>query len=108
MTRSEERRVGKECRYRRDWSSDVCSSDLIQLASSQTSSAFPVLRILYPYNKPHLSLSMVNSNDLMVQGLLMHPANLVYKLQEAHHYYTCRLIALLSQYQRRNNHSLNF
>src|ERR1035437_7539909 len=26
--RSEERRVGKECRYRRDWSSDVCSSDL--------------------------------------------------------------------------------
>src|SRR5699024_3062569 len=30
-TRSEERRVGKECRYtrsKRDWSSDVCSSDL--------------------------------------------------------------------------------
>src|ERR1035437_5615339 len=27
--RSEERRVGKECRSRRDWSSDVCSSDLI-------------------------------------------------------------------------------
>src|ERR1035437_9641563 len=27
-TRSEERRVGKECRYWRDWSSDVCSSDL--------------------------------------------------------------------------------
>src|ERR1035437_10109624 len=27
-TRSEERRVGKECRYRCDWSSDVCSSDL--------------------------------------------------------------------------------
>src|SRR5947209_7802458 len=27
--RSEERRVGKECRYWRDWSSDVCSSDLI-------------------------------------------------------------------------------
>src|SRR5690625_1969373 len=29
--RSEERRVGKECRYTRwprDWSSDVCSSDL--------------------------------------------------------------------------------
>src|SRR5947209_1249351 len=26
--RSEERRVGKECRYWRDWSSDVCSSDL--------------------------------------------------------------------------------
>src|ERR1035437_7692420 len=27
--RSEERRVGKECRYWRDWSSDVCSSDLL-------------------------------------------------------------------------------
>src|SRR5260221_50460 len=26
--RSEERRVGKECRSRWDWSSDVCSSDL--------------------------------------------------------------------------------
>src|SRR5438876_183294 len=32
MTRSEERRVGKECKSTRwtgDWSSDVCSSDLI-------------------------------------------------------------------------------
>src|SRR5690625_4393094 len=32
MARSEERRVGKEClctRWPRDWSSDVCSSDLI-------------------------------------------------------------------------------
>src|SRR5476649_1305798 len=28
MTRSEERRVGKECRSLCDWSSDVCSSDL--------------------------------------------------------------------------------
>src|SRR5882672_10498404 len=28
--RSEERRVGKECRSRCDWSSDVCSSDLLQ------------------------------------------------------------------------------
>src|SRR5476649_1627672 len=28
--RSEERRVGKECRSRCDWSSDVCSSDLEQ------------------------------------------------------------------------------
>src|SRR5215211_1200165 len=28
MPRSEERRVGKECRSRCDWSSDVCSSDL--------------------------------------------------------------------------------
>src|SRR5690606_22686198 len=38
--RSEERRVGKECRHERrlntrfsrDWSSDVCSSDLVMLA----------------------------------------------------------------------------
>src|SRR5476649_2728144 len=29
--RSEERRVGKECRSRCDWSSDVCSSDLKDL-----------------------------------------------------------------------------
>src|SRR5476649_1946038 len=28
LLRSEERRVGKECRSRCDWSSDVCSSDL--------------------------------------------------------------------------------
>src|SRR5947209_1254119 len=28
VARSEERRVGKEGRYWRDWSSDVCSSDL--------------------------------------------------------------------------------
>src|SRR5438034_826936 len=28
--RSEERRVGKECRSLCDWSSDVCSSDLIR------------------------------------------------------------------------------
>src|SRR5215204_2007379 len=30
--RSEERRVGKECRSRCDWSSDVCSSDLRDVA----------------------------------------------------------------------------
>jgi len=28
IKRSEERRVGKECRSECDWSSDVCSSDL--------------------------------------------------------------------------------
>src|SRR5699024_7863215 len=39
LRRSEERRVGKECRERRhtrskrDWSSDVCSSDLTQITS---------------------------------------------------------------------------
>src|SRR5476649_217235 len=32
INRSEERRVGKECRSRCDWSSDVCSSDLSLLA----------------------------------------------------------------------------
>src|SRR3712207_2158598 len=39
--RSEERRVGKECRYWRDWSSDVCSSDLRRAgrASRRTSSS---------------------------------------------------------------------
>src|SRR6202049_3662716 len=29
--RSEERRVGKECRSQCDWSADVCSSDLVEL-----------------------------------------------------------------------------
>src|SRR5882672_11206157 len=33
--RSEERRVGKECRSRCDWSSDVCSSDLVQMNDQQ-------------------------------------------------------------------------
>src|SRR5579875_3614937 len=32
--RSEERRVGKECRSLCDWSSDVCSSDLVSTLSS--------------------------------------------------------------------------
>src|SRR5476649_804684 len=30
INRSEERRVGKECRSLCDWSSDVCSSDLVE------------------------------------------------------------------------------
>src|SRR5215211_3264269 len=34
MRRSEERRVGKECRSLCDWSSDVCSSDLTAVALS--------------------------------------------------------------------------
>src|SRR5947207_2415404 len=33
MMRSEERRVGKECRSLCDWSSDVCSSDLTECDS---------------------------------------------------------------------------
>src|SRR5579875_2047729 len=33
--RSEERRVGKECRSRCDWSSDVCSSDLERLKKKE-------------------------------------------------------------------------
>src|SRR5260221_632914 len=37
--RSEERRVGKECRSRCDWSSDVCSSDLGRPPTLLTASA---------------------------------------------------------------------
>src|ERR671916_648359 len=37
--RSEERRVGKECRSRCDWSSDVCSSDLVKIAASECGAA---------------------------------------------------------------------
>src|SRR3712207_6355181 len=33
--RSEERCVGKECRSWRDWSSDVCSSDLEEQAAAE-------------------------------------------------------------------------
>src|SRR5947209_5294725 len=36
VSRSEERRVGKEWRYWRDWSSDVCSSDLSQRFKAST------------------------------------------------------------------------
>src|SRR3712207_332628 len=39
--RSEERRVGKECRSRRDWSSDVCSSDL-EGESSESNRSYSV------------------------------------------------------------------
>src|SRR3712207_2976401 len=41
MDRSEARRVGKECRYWRDWSSDVCSSDLVQQSGREPASAEP-------------------------------------------------------------------
>src|SRR5579875_3644282 len=42
--RSEERRVGKECRSLCDWSSDVCSSDLnheVQFGFTQWTADFP-------------------------------------------------------------------
>src|SRR5579875_2478999 len=39
--RSEERRVGKECRSLCDWSSDVCSSDLWQRAHWPGIAAWP-------------------------------------------------------------------
>src|ERR1035437_204527 len=48
--RSQERRVGKEGRYWRDWSSDVCSSDLVWVFScrcvmwTRGSTAEPPLR----------------------------------------------------------------
>src|SRR5476649_1706805 len=39
--RSEERRVGKECRSRCDWSSDVCSSDLLSLPMGRLKTGTP-------------------------------------------------------------------
>src|SRR5215218_9560637 len=57
LDRSEERRVGKECRSLCDWSSDVCSSDLAPLVRA----AAPVVpqpvaagepRIQYPHRRP--------------------------------------------------------
>src|SRR5260221_81958 len=47
-TRSEERRVGKECRSRCDWSSDVCSSDLAQ--ASHGNDAPLALRVVWARN----------------------------------------------------------
>src|SRR3712207_5332119 len=38
LARSEERRVGKEWRYWRDWSSDVCSSDLGAISTELSTS----------------------------------------------------------------------
>src|SRR5262252_3391278 len=43
--RSEERRVGKECRSLCDWSSDVCSSDLRRQLRYQWSAGGDLLRI---------------------------------------------------------------
>src|ERR1035437_7279867 len=60
MIRSEERRVGKECRSRRDWSSDVRSSDLI--SDSQRAQA------------PHLAWAGVVHNAVDVDGLFVAPA----------------------------------
>src|SRR5476649_924627 len=45
IARSEERRVGKECRSRCDWSSDVCSSDLDDAVGTQKFGAFVELHI---------------------------------------------------------------
>src|SRR5581483_10142360 len=44
-TRSEERRVGKECRYWRDWSSDVCSSDLAKTTAEKEKIMEKVARV---------------------------------------------------------------
>src|SRR5690625_4191118 len=53
LLRSEERRVGKERRYRReprDWSSDVCSSDLVAKKSGSSPSAVVRLSKTLGYN----------------------------------------------------------
>src|SRR6266540_3647635 len=64
-SRSEERRVGKECRSRCDWSSDVCSSDLVQAAITaagkslpQAMSTPPTFRKINPADPPILTLSL--------------------------------------------------
>src|ERR1035437_3367416 len=55
--RSEERRVGKECRYWRDWSSDVCSSDLLppgdQLAEQGLGAVFVADEVIV-HNENHV------------------------------------------------------
>src|SRR5947209_5143828 len=52
--RSEERRVGKEWRYWRDWSSDVCSSDLATVGDQSQRTAKAIAWIRTNYTKPLL------------------------------------------------------
>src|SRR5260221_79262 len=56
--RSEERRVGKECRSRCDWSSDVCSSDLTYCMKLGVTWA-TVLNSIYPPHTCHPQLHAV-------------------------------------------------
>src|SRR5215211_7031735 len=59
---SEERRVGKECRSLCDWSSDVCSSDLVEVHEQEAEEAYvdrPPPRALpgLPRSAPHFEPS---------------------------------------------------
>src|SRR5476651_782151 len=54
MARSEERRVGKERRYWRDWSSDVCSSDLSEINVTPMVDVMLVLLIIFMVVTPML------------------------------------------------------
>src|SRR5476649_2586784 len=59
--RSEERRVGKECRSRCDWSSDVCSSDL-HVVWHVTSDAPPSLEVPTLVLLPLIENAVVHGN----------------------------------------------
>src|SRR5699024_2917796 len=62
VERSEERRVGKESRYtrsKRDWSSDVCSSDLVGLAFDVDNLA----KFMAPEEEPHKICILATPNS---------------------------------------------
>src|SRR3712207_2884544 len=63
LPRSEERRVGKECRSWRDWSSDVCSSDLAIGLLGRAARARP--------GDEHILLSQANAYAYLADSFYM-------------------------------------
>src|SRR6476620_3176222 len=57
--RAEERRVGNECRYRCDWSSDVCSSDLAVWVQHEAASLLLFRRHLFELFLAHAGLRLL-------------------------------------------------
>src|SRR5476649_2062564 len=71
MWRSEERRVGKECRSLCDWSSDVCSSDLFYaylnaLPAPRSSVRIAMLRIPGTASRPCEQQNVDGNNPIQV------------------------------------------
>src|SRR5947209_4852205 len=92
--RSEERRVGKEWRYWRDWSSDVCSSDLVSTAG--------IVPRIYDFGtepvRPKLAISL-NASNVELRTRLM-PINRKWNLE--------KLMAAARDFPLRNRERLTF
>src|SRR6202049_2618427 len=70
--RSEERRVGEACRYQCDWSSDVCSSDLL---------SFYRENVLLEARLQGLSLELIAAG-LLIETLLVKILNVELQVRE--------------------------